>query len=81
MTKYSLCIGITNNCNMNCNFYYSVERRTGLEVPKEKGIDFFDSNSDLIKDVNYGTDYHDDFSLGNINDESIIDIWSDDNPR
>ena len=34
-----------------------------------------------VRFSNYGTPYHEQFSLGNINRESIVDIWSSDNER
>lgn len=58
--KYNIGWGLTNTCNMNCEFCYSKEVRHATE---EVGINdwkkFIDENHDLIESINYGTGEND----------------------
>lgn len=53
---FSIGLGFTSNCNMNCPFCYS--RNTRLkndDCSVSEWIGFIDRNSKYIKDINYGT--------------------------
>lgn len=54
--KYSIGIGFSSNCNMNCPFCYSKSKRKNEEkVMLSQWFDFFDRNYKVVKDINYGT--------------------------
>lgn len=54
--QFSIGLGFTSNCNMNCPFCYSKKRRSIIdEIPFDRWIEFIDRNSQFIKDINYGT--------------------------
>lgn len=53
---YSLGIGFTAKCNMNCAFCYSKKKRNEKgELPLSLWTDFITRNADMIDAVNYGT--------------------------
>ena len=56
MKKYNIGWGLTNACNMNCQFCYSKETRNNIE---QLGIEdwkrFIDQNSQYVETINYGT--------------------------
>lgn len=54
--KYSIGIGFSSNCNMNCPFCYSKKKRKDKsDITLNDWYHFFDINAEYIKDVNYGT--------------------------
>ena len=54
--KYNVGWGLTNVCNMNCEFCYSKEtRRITDELKIEDWKKFIDENYDNIESINYGT--------------------------
>lgn len=56
MKKFNIGWGLTNKCNMNCQFCYSKETREKLkECNYEDWKDFVDSNYEYIETINYGT--------------------------
>ena len=56
MEGFSVGLGFTANCNMNCPFCYSKEKRyEARECDLEDWYQFFDKNHSLIEAVNYGT--------------------------
>lgn len=56
MKKYSIGWGLTNTCNMNCQFCYSKETRHKIdEVTIEDWKRFVDENHEMIDSINYGT--------------------------
>lgn len=56
MIKYNIGWGITNTCNMNCEFCYSKEtRKTTDELGIEDWKKFIDENNEQIESINYGT--------------------------
>lgn len=56
MKKYNIGWGLTNSCNMNCQFCYSKEtRKTINNVGIEEWIRFIDENYKYIDSINYGT--------------------------
>ncbi len=63
--KFAIGLGITPACNMKCPFCYSIERRNdNLELPIEDWMNFFEKNSGLIKDINFGT-----------GENTLVDDW------
>ena len=49
-------VGITNQCNMNCGFCYSMHRRREcLEIPLNTWMSFFKQAHHQISSINYGT--------------------------
>lgn len=60
MKKYNIGWGLTNSCNMNCEFCYSKEtRKSTNEVGIEDWKRFVDENHDQIESINYGTGEND----------------------
>ncbi len=56
MKKYSVGWGLTNICNMNCQFCYSkIARDKNQELSLSDWIKFIDLNHDNIESINYGT--------------------------
>ena len=55
MMKYSVGIGVTSKCNMNCFFCYSRSKRLDREAGFSKWVNFFKENANKIKAINYGT--------------------------
>ena len=56
MIKYNVGWGITNACNMNCQFCYSKETRKKTEdIGIKDWIKFVDQNHEQIDSINYGT--------------------------
>lgn len=53
---YSIGLGFTSNCNMNCPFCYSRNKRNNRsDLSIRKWIEFINLNHVQIKDINYGT--------------------------
>lgn len=56
MEKFNIGWGLTNTCNMNCQFCYSKETRKKIkETTLEDWIKFVDENHEQIDSINYGT--------------------------
>lgn len=56
MTKFNVGWGITNSCNMNCQFCYSKDTRHSTKNTTLKDwIQFIDENHNYIDSINYGT--------------------------
>lgn len=56
MIKYSIGLGFTSNCNMNCPFCYSKSKRlNSSDLAIHNWIAFIDRNKEYIKNINYGT--------------------------
>lgn len=56
MKKFNVGWGITNLCNMNCEFCYSKGTRQSInDITIEDWIKFVDENYDYIDSINYGT--------------------------
>jgi len=54
--KYNVGWGLTNACNMNCQFCYSKQARHELNECKiDEWKNFVDSNAEYIDSINYGT--------------------------
>jgi radical SAM protein with 4Fe4S-binding SPASM domain len=54
--KFSLGIGFTSECNMNCPFCYSKNKRAASnECTYQNWINFFEKNGACINSINYGT--------------------------
>ena len=54
--KYNVGWGLTNACNMNCQFCYSKQARHEIDECKiEDWKAFVDKNADYIDSINYGT--------------------------
>ena len=54
--KFTIGLGMTSLCNMNCSFCYSIQRRTEcFHISLTDWIDFFDNNAKFISNINYGT--------------------------
>lgn len=52
---YSVGLGVTSMCNMNCAFCYSKDKRDNADLSIKAWKQFFDNNNGLIKDINFGT--------------------------
>jgi radical SAM protein with 4Fe4S-binding SPASM domain len=56
MRKFSVGWGLTNKCNMSCEFCYSEDTRNQLaECGIDDWKDFVDINNQSIENINYGT--------------------------
>ena len=56
MIKYSIGLGFTSNCNMNCPFCYSKnKRKDSRDLSIDDWISFVHTNHVYIKNINYGT--------------------------
>lgn len=56
MEKFSIGLGFTSNCNMNCPFCYSKDKRSeNQECSFDEWINFIDNNHMYVRDINYGT--------------------------
>ena len=55
MRMYSVGLGVTSRCNMNCSFCYSKDKRDNSDIAISEWKTFFNNNNELIKDINYGT--------------------------
>lgn len=55
MNKYSVGLGVTSMCNMNCSFCYSKDQRDNSDVSINEWKLFFDNNNDFINNINFGT--------------------------
>ncbi len=55
MNKYSVGLGITSLCNMNCSFCYSKDKRDFHDKPITEWKNFFDINNMFIENINFGT--------------------------
>lgn len=56
MTKYSLGLGFTSKCNMNCPFCYSKSKRlNSFDLDIHNWKTFIDKNYEYINSINYGT--------------------------
>ena len=65
--KWQIGWGITNACNMKCNFCYSVDCRVGDNIlPMSVLCNFVDENSYLIDSINFGT-----------GENSLVQQWYD----
>ena len=54
--KYNVGWGLTNACNMNCQFCYSKQARHEIDECKiDEWKAFVDNNADYIDSINYGT--------------------------
>ncbi len=70
MPKYNVGWGITNSCNMNCQFCYSKDTRCSIKnITIKDWIKFVDENHDLIDSINYGT------GENALNDDFFEFIW------
>jgi len=56
MEKFSIGLGFTSTCNMNCPFCYSKNKRSSNDdCGLDSWVKFIDANYLCIKDINYGT--------------------------
>lgn len=56
MRKFNIGWGLTNLCNMNCQFCYSKQTREKInESTYEEWKQFIDNNHEFIDSINYGT--------------------------
>ncbi len=55
MKMYSVGLGVTSHCNMNCSFCYSKDKRDNSDIAIGEWKTFFDNNNQSIKDINFGT--------------------------
>ena len=56
MERYNIGWGLTNLCNMNCQFCYSKETRKEInDISINDWIKFIDENNEFIDSINYGT--------------------------
>lgn len=56
MKKYNIGWGLTNKCNMNCQFCYSKQARDEIdECSYSEWKTFIDNNYEFIDSINYGT--------------------------
>lgn len=54
--KYALGLGFSSECNMNCPFCYSKEKRNyGYDIDIDIWYKFFEKNNKYIESINYGT--------------------------
>lgn len=56
MKKWNIGWGVISNCNMNCEFCYSKQKReAGFDLNFSDWAAFVDDNSQYISSINYGT--------------------------
>lgn len=55
MNKYSVGLGVTSLCNMNCSFCYSKDQRDHSDATINEWKEFFDNNNEFINNINFGT--------------------------